>query len=282
VRRPVQGPVLIAPSPDPYVAIDAQPDPLVFARLLELRGAQPHQRRLRQAFLAFAGIRRGTRVLDVGCGTGVVTRDLARRVGSGGAVVGVDPSRALVREARRGARRDAGGAARSFRVGDGLRLPFRPASFDAALAVTVLLHVPQSDRVLAEMGRVTRPGGRVAVLDQDFGTLAIDLPDRALTRRILDGHAERYYANPWSGRTLVRRLRSAGFRRVRGRAFVVVEPRYDEYVRSLLARRVDLTSRWGLITPVEGRRWLESADAAATRGEFYMSLNYYGAAGVRA
>lgn len=197
-------------------------------------------------------------------------------------MVGVDPSRAFVREARRGARRDEGGAARSFRVADGLRLPFRAASFDAALAVTVLLHVAESDRVLAEMLRVTRPGGRVAVLDQDLGTLVLDLPDRALTRRILDGHAERYYANPWSGRTLVRRLRAARLRRVRGRAFVVAEPRYDEYVRSLLARRVELTTRWGVITPVEGQRWIESADAAATRGEFSMSLNYYGAVGVRA
>jgi len=79
-----------ARSPDPYVAMDSQPDPLVFARLLELRGAQPHQRRLRRAFLTFAGIRPGWQVLDVGCGTGVVTRDIRARVGRRGRVVGVD------------------------------------------------------------------------------------------------------------------------------------------------------------------------------------------------
>jgi SAM-dependent methyltransferase len=267
-------------SADPYLAIDAQPDPLVFARLLELRGAQPAQRRLRRAFLAFTGIAPGARALEVGCGTGVVTRDLGRRVGRRGRVVGVDPSRAFVREARRRAREAAPAVPCTFRVADGRRLPFRAGRFDAALAVTVLLHVPEADRVLAEMMRVVRPGGRVAALDQDLGTLVLDLPDRALTRRIVEGHAERFYPNPWSGRTLVRRLRAAGLGRVRGRVFVVVEPRYDEYVRSLLSRRAEFVTRRRLVTAAEARRWLRDADDAAARGEFYMSLNFYGAVGV--
>lgn len=266
---------------DPYRAIDREADPGRFVDILELRGAQPHQARLRRAFLAFAGIRPGMRVLDVGCGTGVVTRDVASRVGAGGAVVGVDPSRTFIRQARARARAARLDGRCTFRVGDGLRLPFPPAAFDAALAVTVLLHVPDGDAILAEMVRVTRPGGRVAVLDQDYGTLALDLPDRALTRRIVEGHAERYYADPWSGRTLARRLRTAGLRRVRGRAFVVVEPAYDAYVRSMLERRVRLARRWRLISAPEGARWLASAEAAATRGAFFMSLNYYAAVGVR-
>jgi SAM-dependent methyltransferase len=267
-------------SADPYCAIDDQPAPGVFARLLELRGAQPHQERLRRAFLAFAGIRTGQRVLDVGCGTGVVTRDLARRVGPGGRVVGVDPSRALVAEARRRARAAGVGARCRFRPGDGTRLPFPDGSFDATVAVTVLLHVPASARILAEMIRVTRPGGRVAVMDQDLGTLVIDHPDRALTRRIVDGHADRFYADPWSGRSLTRRFRAAGLRRVRGRAFVVVEPAYDEYVRSLLVRRLERARHWRLCTAAEGRRWLAAADEAGGRGDFLMSLNFYAAAGV--
>jgi SAM-dependent methyltransferase len=221
------------------------------------------------------------RVLDVGCGTGVVTRDVAARVGARGAAVGVDPSRALLAVARRRARTVASSARPTFRRGDGLALPFGPASFDVALAVTVLLHVPDSDRVLAEMIRVTRPGGRVAVLDQDFGTLALDAPDRALTRRIVDGHAERFYAEPWSGRTLARRLRRAGLARVRSRPFVVVDTAYDGYVRSMLERRVNLATEWGLVTAADARRWLGHIEAAARRGDFYMSLNYYGAVGVR-
>ena len=268
-------------SVDPYRAIDREADPWRFALLLEARGNQPHQARLRRDFLSLAGVRAGLHVLDVGCGTGVVTRDVATRVGARGTAIGVDPSRALLAVARRRTRAEGSGARPMFRRGDGLALPFAPASFDVTLAVTVLLHVPGGDRVLGEMVRVTRPGGRVAVLDQDFGTLAIDVPDRTLTRRIVDGHAERFYAEPWSGRTLARRLRLAGLVRVRRRAFVVVDSTYDDYVRSMLERRVDLARRWRLVTAADGRRWLRSAEAAADRGDFFMSLNYYGAVGVR-
>jgi hypothetical protein len=68
---------------------------------------------------------------------------------------------------------------------------------------------------------------------------------------------------------------------VRGRAFAVVEPRYDEYVRSLVIRRLDLARKWRLVTEAERRRWLADADAAGARGDFFMSLNFYAAAGRR-
>jgi len=266
---------------DPYRAVDRQADPARFARILEARGAQPHQARLRRAFLALAGVGPGSEVLDVGCGTGVVTRDAAARVGTRGRVIGVDPSQALLEVARRRPAASLRGARPRFRRGDGFALPFRSASFGVTLAVTVLLHVPRCERVLAEMVRVTRHGGRVAILDQDPGTLALDVADRALTRRIVDGHAERFYAEPWSGRTLERRLREAGLARVRGRAFVVVDRVYDDYVRSMLGRRAELAVAWRLVTAGEARRWLGSLEAAAARGDFLMSLNYYGAVGVR-
>jgi hypothetical protein len=82
-------------------------------------------------------------------------------------------------------------------------------------------------------------------------------------------------------RPLARRLRLAGLARVRSRVFVVVDPVYDDYVRSVLERRVELATRWRLVAAGDGQRWLRSAEAAAARGVFFMSLNYYGVVGVR-
>src|SRR3990172_5228057 len=94
-------PLVNAGQNDPYRAIDSQPDPEMFTGILESRGKAPSQIRLRPGFLRFAGIRRGWGGREVGCGTGVLCRDLARMVGPRGHVTGVEPSRVFTQAARR-------------------------------------------------------------------------------------------------------------------------------------------------------------------------------------
>jgi hypothetical protein len=65
------------------------------------------------------------------------------------------------------------------------------------------------------MVRVARPGGLITVQDQDFGSLTLDHPDRALTARIMDGVVGRMYPDPFSGRTIFGRLVRLGLRQVR-------------------------------------------------------------------
>ncbi|MBI4240088.1 MAG: methyltransferase domain-containing protein [Candidatus Rokubacteria bacterium] len=267
--------------PDPYRAIDRQPDPSRYVKSLEARGETRSQTRLREHFLRFARVKPGWRVLEVGSGTGVICRDLGRIVGPRGAVVGVDPSRVFVEAARRLARTHGVGDRVRFVVGDGERLRFREGAFDAALAVTVLLHVPRALAVLREMIRVTRPGGIVGVQDQDFGTLALDHPDRALTRRILDGVAMKIYADPWSGRTLFGTLRRLGLRRVRLSTDVYQDTRLEPWTKSMLERRAEHAVALGLVGERQARRWLETLEAQARAGSFVLTLNFYGVVGVK-
>src|SRR5262245_57684544 len=96
--------------PDPWneTAIAAAEEAGIreLARLLELRGQGEDQAAIRATYLDLLKIAPGERVLDVGCGTGVVTRDAARRVGSTGTVVGVDPSPTMLMVAGELAERD--------------------------------------------------------------------------------------------------------------------------------------------------------------------------------
>jgi hypothetical protein len=147
--------------------------------------------------------------------------------------------------------------------------------------VTVLLHVARPQAMLRELVRVTRPGGVVGLQDQDFGTQVLDHPDRALTRLIFEGVADRMYPEPYSGRTLVRRLVQLGLERVRLLADVYQVRSLDPFTHSLLKRRTEIAMRFGLIGPRRAAGWLDAIERADAAGHFVFTFNYYGATGIR-
>src|SRR4030095_3579248 len=100
-------------------------------------------------------------------------------------IIGVDPSHVMTQAARRLARAGGFGSRLVHAVGDGARRTFAANRLCRVFAVTVLLHVANSAAILREMVRVARPGGLITVQDQDFGSLTLDHPDRALTARIM-------------------------------------------------------------------------------------------------
>lgn len=113
-------------------------------------------------FADLAGIRPGQRVLDVGCGPGALTAELAGRIGAG-AVSAVEPSASFAAAARE---RLPGV---DIRLSAAEQLPFPDGSFDAAMAQLVVHFMADPVAGLREMGRVTRPGGVVAACVWDHG-----------------------------------------------------------------------------------------------------------------
>lgn len=113
----------------------------------------------RRAAERATGVTRGGSALDVACGTGALTRVLARAVGAGGRVVGMDFSEGMLDAARK---RSPG---MTWVQGDALELPFADAEFDAATIAFGLRNLADPPRGLAEMARVVRPGGRMVVLE---------------------------------------------------------------------------------------------------------------------
>jgi ubiquinone/menaquinone biosynthesis C-methylase UbiE len=120
-----------------------------------------YSRELAPAFADFARVGAGQRVLDVGCGSGVLTEELARRT-SAEDVAGVDPSPLLAACAERVPGAD-------LRGGSAEELPWQDDEFDAALAQLVVHFMADPAAGAGEMARVTRPGGTVAACTWDFG-----------------------------------------------------------------------------------------------------------------
>ena len=120
-------------------------------------------RLLAPAYISFAGIRDGERILDVGTGTGSVASTLAAAVPSS-EIVGIDPSEAFIAYARTRSESDRV----RFEVGDAQALQHKGASFDQTMSLLVMNFVPDHQKAIGEMRRVTRPGGVVSACVWDY------------------------------------------------------------------------------------------------------------------
>jgi ubiquinone/menaquinone biosynthesis C-methylase UbiE len=154
----------------------------------------------------------GMRLLDVGCGPGTITMDLAQRVGPAGKVTALERTDAALGLARDEATR-RGTANVYFVVGDAQRLDLPDDEFDVVHAHQVLQHLDDPVQALLEMRRVCRPGGLVAVRESDYAgfTWYPQLPELDRWMAIYQQVARANAAEPDAGRRVLSWARSAGF-----------------------------------------------------------------------
>ncbi len=122
-------------------------------------------RELRQRTADLAQLQPGEQVLDVGCGTGTLALEVARRVGRAGRVVGIDPgSQQIARARAKAARRNA---PTEFQIGVIEQLAFPDQMFDVVFSTLMMHHLPAplKRQGLAEIARVLKPGGRLVIAD---------------------------------------------------------------------------------------------------------------------
>jgi len=199
-------------------------------------------------------LRAGLDLLDVGCGPGTITVDLAARVAPG-RVVGLDVSAAPLAEARSAA--DRAGVDVEFAVGDVYALEAADGSFDVVHAHQVLQHLTDPVAALREMARVCRPGGLVAVRDVDYAATTWFPANPGLDRWLaLYGQvARRNSAEPDAGRRLLSWAHAAGLREVTA-----------------------TTSAWCYASPAERAWWGSSWAGRATASTFAEQALAYGLA----
>jgi SAM-dependent methyltransferase len=190
----------------------------------------------------------------------------------------------MLDEARRRARE--AGVTAEFEVGDAMALAFPDDTFDATRSERTFQWLPKAEAALAEMVRVTRPGGTVVVIDTDWGSFSIDHPEPAVTRKIFD-HFENSRTEHTVGRRLGRLFRAAGLTDVAVVARAAVITDWDPDARPgppglpSLEMFIESVVETGGITADEGASWLENVTRLGRAGDFCAALTIYAACGTK-
>jgi len=266
------------PASDParFGRVDEQPDPEFFVTFVDEANTLPFIDDVEDRAVAELRLTTGRRVLDIGCGTGDDTRRVAGIVAPDGEAVGLDVSEAMIAAARR--RTEGTGLPATFVVGDACALDFDDGSFDAVRAERVLMHVPDPRRALAEMVRVTRPGGRLVVIDVDFDTCVFDLPDVALARRVVSAMAAAI-STGHIGRQLRRRFHEAGVTEVAvDSRLVLITPEFlPHLVPGFLAGAVAA----GLLSQDDADAFWEAIEVAQKEGDLFAAIPFFVVSGTK-
>jgi ubiquinone/menaquinone biosynthesis C-methylase UbiE len=189
-----------------FHSVDQTVNPTYFIKFVNAANELPSVRSYKREMMDCLAPSDGEAILDVGCGAGQGTLDMARAVGPRGRVVGIDRSGAMLEEARTRAAHNQ--LSVEYILADAMKLPFADASFDGCLASSILEHLPEPSLALAEMVRVARPGGRIVVSDGDTDLTAVEISDCALARKIIHAACDQI-SQGWMGRQLPRLFKQA-------------------------------------------------------------------------
>ena len=242
---------------------------------LEVRAGDPKQQAMFRDYLQDMEFSVKSKALDIGCGTGSITRLLADspRIES---VTGIDPCSVFIERAQA---KYAEHPAMTFEVGDGKHLPYKDMSFDVIISHTVLAHVPRCEAVLNEAFRVLKPGGWFSAFDGDYATATVAVGDHDPLQTCVNAAMENLVHDRWIVRKLSPLLSNAGFevKTIKRHDYVrITEP---GYLMTLIDRGADTLQEQGCIGPELVAALKEEGRKREEQGRFYGHIAYTSAIG---
>jgi len=243
------------------------------SRMIEASYTIPGFVRRRAEILGLLSPRTGESILDLGCGPGFLSADLAAAVGPNGQVAALDASESMLGLARRRCEDQPW-----VKVGkaDVCEIPYPDVSFDRAACVQVYEYVRDIEAALREMHRVLKPGGRFVVVDTDWRSLVWNNSDQERMARVLAAWDE-HLVHPALPGVLHSLLGATGFRVAQDEVYVLHDPVFDPNTFGAFA--IGAISMFvagrDRVTGEEATAWAEDLMALGREGRYFFSLNQY-------
>lgn len=233
----------------------------------------------RRVTLEALSVEPGQHILDVGCGSGFLTYELAKLVGDQGAVVAVDKSDAMIEATLE---RCAGMDQVSAQIADIGSLPFEDGQFDAVTCTQVLLYVEDLTKAISELVRVTEAGGSVAILETDWRGAIMHSNHPEISDAIF-GAWDKSVPSPNLPGRLSRLMREAGLEVTHSEAIPLLNTEFDPNnfsVSSLnwLSRNA---YKQGNISKEQSAEWRDDLANLGEQGEYFFCVNRFLFVGVK-
>lgn len=229
------------------------------------------QRRLRT--LAALGLVQGEHILDVGCGSGLLAREMARLVGSRGRVLGIDTSKPVLAMA---ADRWRELPQVSFKNESAENVGVPSGSFDAATCTQVPLYVSDLQKALSELHRALKPGGRVAIVETDWRGTVLGSLDDGVARQVLDAWVHTV-PNPNLPPRLTPLLRASGFSAIHVEAIPIINTSLlpDSFSANTLNFLTDQCREQQMVEESRLNHWIDSLVRLSDQVGYFFCVNRF-------
>ncbi len=243
------------------------------AQDIEVSYQTPEVINQRMQTLQAMSLRAGERVLDAGCGTGLLIQGMVSAVGENGQIVGIDFSDDMLDVAReRFARTDSVNLQQAS-VTD---LPLDSGSFDAASCTQTLLYVDDVEKAISELYRVLKPGGRIAVLETDWRGLVLNSEDDSISNRVIDAW-DKGVANPNLPVKLNALLQKQGFTAISTKAIPLVNTSYSRssFSAMMLQFFAEMAVKQGVLDKEASVAWLNQFPGLDAQQAYFFCINRF-------
>ena len=243
------------------------------AEELEKSYQLPEIVRQRQHTLNRLSVKRGEQILDVGCGVGFLSYEIALQTGDSGRVSGIDQNSEMIRHANKrcGSLRNT-----KFSELNAEDLPFPEESFDAACCTQVLLYVNDVAQVLTGIRRVLKPGGRIIIVETDWRGVVLNSDYDSITRKIFSAW-DAAVPSPNLPVRLGPLLVDNGFCNVDVEPIPILNTEYtpSQFSHGMMNWITRNALKKGVITKEQSQKWLDDLDEKGKSRNYFFCVNRF-------